>query len=123
MSAECAAREDTSKEEELKERHILVLEELATMSQWHTITIEELVDQVAHSATVGEATHTVVLDVQDVLGQFVNNYQAVVSNYWFTVGSKLTQYSMRRVILKMVGRKDLWKVKIREVAVRIQRSQ
>jgi hypothetical protein len=81
------------------------------------------VDQVVYSTAIGEATYTIVLDIQDVLGQFVNNYQAVISNYWFTVGLKLTQYSMRRVILKMVGRKDLWKVKIREVVARIQRSQ
>jgi hypothetical protein len=123
MSAERAAREDASKEEELKERHILALEELATMSRRRTIAMEELVDQVARSAAAGEATHTAVLDVRDALGQFVNNYQAVVSNYWFAVGSKLTRYSMRRVIPKMVGRKDLRKVKIREVAARMRRSQ
>jgi hypothetical protein len=95
------------KEEELKERHILVLEELAIISWQYTIVIEELVDQVVYSTVTGEAIYTIVLDIQDILGQFVNNYQAIVSNYWFAISSKLTQYSIRRVILKIVGRKDL----------------
>jgi hypothetical protein len=74
----------------LKERHILVLEELAIISQQCTIAIEELVDQVAYSTATGEAIYIVVLDIQDILGQFVNNYQAIISNYWFAIGLKLT---------------------------------
>jgi hypothetical protein len=78
------------KEEELKERHILVLEELAIIFWQYTIIIEELVDQVVYSTAIREAIYIIVLDIQDILGQFVNNYQAIISNYWFTISLKLT---------------------------------
>ena len=79
MSVEQSARDNAAREEEMKEQHILALEEMAAMSRQQTIATKEMGKQVAHSAGAANSVIQAILDMKDTLDEFVNVMQGIVS--------------------------------------------